>query len=108
MAADDLDGEATPKFEIPKTSLTVIASCISVGLAIVILQASQIGEWERFVAQAAIMLSVSGASMMLGGLVGFLFGIPRRLQNEGNVKNPRPKTAARNRVNGCFTREIQT
>ncbi|MGR9249104.1 hypothetical protein [Rhizobium leguminosarum] len=70
----------------PKKSLTAIATCIGMGLIIVVIQALQVEQWGQFVGQASIMLAISGAAIMLGGLIGFLFGIPRRLQSEVNVK----------------------
>lgn len=80
------DDIATPKVWDPKKSLAVIVSCMGLGLAIVVFQALHVGAWGAFVAQAAIMLAISGAAIMVGGLVGFLFGIPRRLQNDDNGK----------------------
>jgi tetratricopeptide (TPR) repeat protein len=80
------DGAASSKYWDPKKSLSAIVVCVLIGLAVVLIQASQLGTLPGFVGQAAIMLAVSGAAVMLGGLVGFLFGIPRRLQNGERVK----------------------
>ncbi len=49
------------------------------GTIIYSLQASSIAE---FVSYSTIGLMVSGASMVLGGLLGFLFGIPKTLQDD--------------------------
>lgn len=62
-------------------SLVVMAGAIALGAAVVLLFA-----WST---PAAPLLLVGGAAVMLGGLIGFLFGIPRRLQREAE---PKPAT----------------
>jgi hypothetical protein len=81
MANVEVERSTTSRWD-PSQSLTAIAICILVGLAVVVVQALQLDTWAKVVSQVATMLAVSGAATMLGGLGGFLFGIPRRLQNE--------------------------
>jgi hypothetical protein len=70
----------------PKKSLSVISLGVLIGLVVVVIQAAQLSSLDGFIGQAAIMIAISGASVMLGGFGGFLFGIPRRLQNDGAVR----------------------
>jgi len=72
----------------PKNSLAAISICTLIGLIVVVIQSMQIGTWSGVVSQGTIMLAVSGAATMIGGLVGFLFGIPRRLQKEQEPSQP--------------------
>lgn len=70
----------------PKRALLIIGGCIAGGLAVVLLQATQMKQFDTGIGQVTTMLAVSGAATMLGGLIGFLFGIPRRLQVGSDVK----------------------
>lgn len=70
----------------PRKSLAAISVLAGFGLIVVLLQALQVGTVSGIISQSAIMISVSGAALMLGGLGGFLFGIPRRLQGDTTNK----------------------
>jgi hypothetical protein len=54
----------------------------SIGIDLFALQAPG---WREFFAATAIGLMISGASLLIGGFLGFLFGIPRTLQQERPV-----------------------
>jgi hypothetical protein len=69
----------------------VLAGCLATGLlaiAISALKAEVPASWASVV---AFGLATSGASIFVGGLIGFLFGIPRRLQQQ---EEARPAHAA--------------
>lgn len=77
---DEADG--SPEGEgLLRNSLVTILLVIGAGLIAILLFSFQVGEWKRIAAVTAFGISIAGASLLTGGLVGLLFGIPRRLQN---------------------------
>ena len=62
--------------------LLVLAGVISAGLATVVAYALPFLASGQGLSVATVGLMGAGASLMLGGLLGFLFGIPRTLQGE--------------------------
>jgi hypothetical protein len=56
---------------------------IFVGLAGVLIYAVQASSLKDFVTFAVIGIMIAGTALLGGGLLGFLFGIPRTLQQEG-------------------------
>lgn len=66
-------------------SAAVIIALIATGFAAIVLFALQAKGLAAFGSLVAVGSAVAGASLLLGGLVGFLFGIPRRLQHDGRV-----------------------
>ncbi len=66
----------------PRQALSFIIWTILVALVVVIVQSFQLVDAYKTIKQLSIMLSIAGAAIMLGALVGFLFGIPRKLQRE--------------------------
>jgi hypothetical protein len=90
MAADDdaFDSSWREGLQAHR-ALTVILGSLAAGLAsipIFGLQADKLSVWASIVAFGA---ATAGAAIFVGGLVGFLFGIPRRLQQQEEV---RPET----------------
>ncbi|QIO54613.1 hypothetical protein HA461_25850 (plasmid) [Rhizobium leguminosarum bv. trifolii] len=71
-----------------KEALHFIAWMTVAGIAVVLVQSFQVADTAGVIKQFSIMLALAGASCMMGGLVGFLFGIPRRLQRESAPVNP--------------------
>jgi len=70
--------------------LTVIIASILAGFLAVILYASQSSSWTQFASIVGVALMIAFASLLSGGLLGFLFGIPRTLQQdkvEGALQN---------------------
>ncbi|HSE15770.1 MAG TPA: hypothetical protein VLB46_01885 [Pyrinomonadaceae bacterium] len=63
-------------------TLTVILGCGILGTIVFALQASTKREFVSFAANGVL---ISAASATFGGLLGFLFGIPRTLQQEGSA-----------------------
>jgi len=58
------------------------------GSAVIILFSASATGMSRFLATASVGLLVAGASLMVGGLLGFLFGIPRSLQGSDTSSAP--------------------
>ena len=55
------------------------------GVLIIPVFAIQAKEWSTFFSIIAWGVAFAGASLMVGALIGFLFGIPRKLQDEQGV-----------------------
>jgi len=71
----------------------VISVCILAGLAICFLYSLQAASLAQFVSIAGTALVVAGAALLAGGLLGFLFGIPKKLQQDTlSAANTRPDT----------------
>lgn len=88
MAGETDRADTTSKGWDVRKSLGVIAFCIVIGIVVLLLQGLQAETLQKYSGQITIMLAIAGAAMMLGGLCGFLFGIPRRLQNDDPKKPP--------------------
>ena len=76
------DDSAFRGYQSVKTLLIV---AIVGGLAAVVSYAIQAGSPAQFVSMVSVGLLLAGASATVGGLLGFLFGIPRALQNDQDV-----------------------
>lgn len=67
----------------------------------IVLFALQVSNWREFFSAVATGLMIAGASLLIGGFLGFLFGIPRTLQQErpvaltDNTSEPRSENADR-------------
>lgn len=73
-------------------AIQVLTGILGLGLVVVIIFAFQMDNvWSA----ATICLTIAGASLLVGGLLGFLFGIPRTLQ-DGPVEVRTPTEAAAN------------
>jgi hypothetical protein len=68
-------------------ALKTLAILIAIGLLGTIAFAFQSGNWTKFISFSIIGLMVAGASLLAGGLLGFLFGIPRTLQQTVNLES---------------------
>ena len=76
-------GENEKALEIQRRWATrVIGVCILVGFLISILYSLQATSLAQGLSVAGTALAVAGASLLAGGLLGFLFGIPKKLQQE--------------------------
>jgi hypothetical protein len=60
----------------------IIISGILIGFIGIFLYISQAKAWQQAISVAGVALMISGASLLSGGLLGFLFGIPRTLQQQ--------------------------
>jgi len=75
--------KAKPLTESHK-ALLVLAAVMVAGLLSALVYAAQSRADVGFLAVASVAVLLAGASAFVGGLLGFLFGIPRTLQQEGS------------------------
>jgi len=54
----------------------------SAGLFALAVYASQCGEWKKDLSVAGVGIVVAGAALLIGGVLGLLFGIPRSVTAE--------------------------
>ena len=64
-------------------AMLVLAASLAVGGAIILLYASQAPNWAECGSIVSVSLLVASAALVSGCLLGFLFGIPRTLQQDG-------------------------
>jgi len=65
-------------------ALRALVAAMIVGLVGVILFAFQSSQWSEIFSVASVGVMTSGAFMLIGSVLGFLFGIPRTLQQESS------------------------
>jgi hypothetical protein len=70
--------------------LAILMAIGPIAVVIYLLRGSQV--FGQFFTSLGVGIVVAGASLLVGGLLGFLFGIPRTLQQSGPLKRPTPKT----------------
>jgi len=66
-------------------AMSVLAGSLAVGCLVIPLYAAQASNLGQFVSVVGVALAVACSALLIGGLLGFLFGIPRTLQQEGNL-----------------------
>ena len=76
-------------------ALRTLSIATIAGLLSIVLFALQAANSAEFFSFVSVGLMVAGACLLLGGILGFLFGIPRTLQHEGP---PADASAAENSV----------
>lgn len=69
-----------------KLALRAITFLMAGGLIAIILFSTPAQKFLSFISTSSVGILVAGASALVGGLLGFLFGIPRTLQNEPNTE----------------------
>lgn len=77
--------EAAPSVNrrsLDQVALQVVCLAIFAGLLATLIFGLQAKSYQSFASVAAFGAASAGAALLVGGLVGFLFGIPRRLQQE--------------------------
>jgi hypothetical protein len=74
-------------------ALLALLVAMALGFLGIILYALQSPNSAKFVSFAAIGIMVAGASVLIGSLLGFLFGIPRTLQQDAPVEIARNNAA---------------
>lgn len=67
------------------TGMRALVVAIALGLLVVIGYAAQVDSRLQFYSIASVGVMVAGSSLLAGGLLGFLFGIPRTLQQDQPV-----------------------
>lgn len=75
------------KTESDKALLT-LGGIMGTGVIGIIIYALQSSNRVEFVSFASVGIMVGGCSALLGGLLGFLFGIPRTLQQDSLIQTP--------------------
>jgi hypothetical protein len=83
-----------------KKVIIVLTICIFSGLLIGILYATQSTDPCKFFAVAGVTFAIAGAALFTGGFLGFIFGIPKPMQQDGgspggvtDPQNAKDKTA---------------
>jgi len=76
------------KYEGSEKALRVIALLIAGGVVSIVLFNTPASDFLSFFKTSSIGILVAGASTLVGGLLGFLFGIPRTLQKETDFTGP--------------------
>jgi len=84
------DSSAFRGYQSVKTLLIV---AILGGLAAVVAYAVQAGSPAQFVSMVSMGFLLAGASATVGGLLGFLFGIPRALQSDQDLTSEQGSAA---------------
>jgi hypothetical protein len=74
-----------------RNSVITLLIVIGVGLLAIVLFSLQAPSLSIGVPIAAFGIALAGASLLVGGLIGLLFGIPRRLQNADSESGKDPK-----------------
>ena len=100
---DDKDSKNKKSKSPSVTAILAIAICILIGCVTIFVYALQTPNFAKFVSVFGIGLFIAGASMITGGLMGFLFGIPKTLQQERPEKSasdvsPNERSADKNSV----------
>lgn len=76
-----------------KRALSVLAGSLAVGCLLIPLYAAQASKLSQFASILGVSLVLACAAVLLGGLLGFLFGIPRTLQEaRGSVDQKSEKS----------------
>jgi len=89
---DDNDSKNKKGKSPSVTAILAIALCILIGCITIFVYALQTPNFAMFVSVFGIGLFIAGASMITGGLMGFLFGIPKTLQQEKPDKTSTDET----------------
>jgi CheY-like chemotaxis protein len=66
-------------------ALRVLSRVIGMGFGLIVLYA--LHDWSNFMGIFTVNSLVAGAALVSGGLIGFLFGIPRTAQSERAIPN---------------------
>ncbi len=89
---------AEGRFESHK-ALRTLAAGMLVGLAVIPIYALNSQNFGEFLSLSSVGIMLAGASLLVGGALGFLFGIPRSLQQEGTQEREEGNTDAASLAN---------
>lgn len=89
----DIQASANRDWLRAHQALLVLAGCLATGLLAIAVSALKAAAPASWASVVAFGLATSGASIFVGGLIGFLFGIPRRLQQQEEAKPARGEDA---------------
>ena len=79
-AAATTPSEENDSIERAKRALQVLAGLVGVGLVTILLYAFQSANIQQYLSVVGGSAVIAGASLLIGGFLGFLFGIPRILR----------------------------
>jgi hypothetical protein len=85
--------KSTDKPDQSERALRTLLYAMIIGILSVVIYAIESRSWTGFVTTVSTGIVVAAAALTVGGLLGFLFGIPRTLQQAGAAppnRNPRP------------------
>lgn len=69
-------------------ALRMISMLVGFGALSIAVYAAQASNWSQFASVVSVGMLLGGASLIMGGLLGFLFGIPRTLQSDQPTSQP--------------------
>src|SRR5689334_18082157 len=64
------------------TIFKVLAVVVIVAIVLLAIEATS-GGWSTYIRRLTLLAAIAGAAATLGALIGFVFGIPRRLATNG-------------------------
>jgi len=73
-----------------RTALRTLGGAMGVAIVSVLVFATQERDWQRFLNVASNGVLLSGGSTLIGATLGFLFGIPRTLQQGASDNGDEP------------------
>jgi len=84
--------QAKTSGEAPQSerAMFVLAASMAVGGSIILVYSAQAPDLGKFLSSAGVALVVACSALLSGGFLGFLFGIPRTLQ-QGSSPSPSPE-----------------
>ena len=78
-----------------RAAMYAFITVIGVGLLFIVIFAIGSGNFTTFLSISSVGVMLAGASLLVGGLLGFLFGIPRTLQQDDTKETAqKPSSAA--------------
>jgi len=75
-----MESNTTSNGSQSERALLVLVMCLAAGCLVIPLYAAQASSFLKFISIAGVAFLVAFSSLLAGGLLGFLFGIPRTLQ----------------------------
>jgi CheY-like chemotaxis protein len=83
-----------PRLPNAAGALPSLVLAIGLGLVGILVYGFQARNTITFVTIASLGLLIAGAALLIGGMIGFLFAIPRSLQQGGELSGSSPKDSA--------------
>jgi hypothetical protein len=95
-----MSGRKSQRIFDDKGAFWMLIQVVFVGLISIIIYAFQAWNITGFISIATVGIMIAGASLLVGGFVGFLFGIPRTLQQDLPL-NDEQDSRLENRLQGA-------
>ncbi len=71
-----------PAVSQSERAMAVLAGSLPLGCLVIVLYAAQASNMGQYASVVGVALAVACCALVMGGLLGFLFGVPRTLQQE--------------------------